>query len=739
MGAAHVGLVAVAAAFVLMLTAGCSAVPTHLDPVRGGSYDGGQVQFDGMYYDFRAANGIQHTKMWVPPGPEPVRGVLLHGNPGGYGDTRNQPRDGRLQEFAARHRFAIMGVTSFPGGEVYPHLAEVIVRSMDDWAELGFHPEIAHLPMIARGSSNAGVTAYSLAAYAPERMVCITPNVGPRYNPYPPPDEMLRVPALMHVGPEDPFFPDGVEATRELFDYARPKGALWAWDAEKGKGHEIAHIDDVDMKYYEQIIPMRLPKDAGPRGGPVRLVELPEESGWLADTDSWGSGLTYVAPFADYERDRDAAAWLPTADLAFLYRAVATHDNPLELVIRQLSRTENPNERGVLLQTQAGPLVEPGTRIRLECDASGMPDWEEITFYHGAEEIGRAERGQEPAVTFTVEPDHTVYALTALGRAADGAVRSATPVHFMVRDPEVSAALAAQRAAYDVVPPKAPRPALGSSAEGAAVRPHEAADHVLVAYGLSAEQESSFTSDGGLSPFWDAFGEGLSHVRLTVQDSLAGQSEDSETARPTRDVAMTVCAAHSRAGLYMLFVVEDDEWAAAHALDDAIDFHLARMSSQEIWAADPADVFVKPESWGLVLSGMQYQINLGNAERPAATINRNFPDPWDVHSVRDDFAAAAEKYGILVRHASPAAARRAVELFLPWRWVGNGGPMEEPAVGRRLGLALGYNDRDPSAQEAGRTDDLRWPNKTDVWLHAGQQGPDPSPWADLEIGPLLPQ
>ena len=60
-------------------------------------------------------------------------------------------------------------------------------------------------------------------------------------------------------------------------------------------------------------------------------------------------------------------------------------------------------------------------------------------------------------------------------------------------------------------------------------------------------------------------------------------------------------------------------------------------------------------------------------------------------------------------------------------------------AGRRhlLGLALGYNDVDPSEQQAGTTDNLRWPNKTDVWAVAGQNGPKPSPWADLQIGPML--
>ncbi len=731
----HMRIAAVLLGAGMMLAAGCSNMqsgPSHLHPVKATAYDGGQVQFDGMYYDFRAANGIQQTKMWVPPGPGPVRGVFFHGNPGGYGDTRNQPREERFQEFAVRHRFAIMGVTSFPGRQVYPDLAEVIVKSMDDWAKMGYHPEIANLPLIARGSSNAGVTAYALAGYVPERMICFTPNVGPRYNPDPPPEALMKVPALMHVGPKDPFFRTGMQTTADLFAYARPKGALWSWDAEKDKGHEIAHIDDEDMKYYEEIIPLRLPKDADPRTGPVKLNELPEDSGWLADPASWESGITYIAPYKDYKRDRSKAVWLPTADLAYLYQGVATYDNPLKLAIRQLPKIENPNESGVLLQTAAGPVVEPGTRIQLECDASGMPDWQTITFYHGSKEIGQVKKGRPTQITFTVEPQYTVYALCAIARTADGTERAATPVHFMVGDPKLNKAIATQWAAHDVPAPKAPRPALGSSAEGAAA-PAAPTGPALIAYGLSAEQEKTYLPDGGLSPFWNHFGDDKSKVVLTVENSLVGQSE---TEKPTGDASLTVRAAHSRAGLYMLFIVQDDEWAPAQKLDDAVDFHLARMSSADIWGTDPAEVFAKPESWGFVLSEMQYQVCFGNAKAPATTISRNFCDPWDVPNVTDDYAAAAKKYGIVVKHIALDADRKAIEMFIPWQYVGNGGNMTEPAVGTMLGLALGYNDVDPSQQQAA-SDNLRWPNKTDVWAVAGQKGPNPSPWADLQIGPML--
>ena len=82
--------------------------------------------------------------------------VLLHGNPGGSGDTRGMTRDRRLQEFAARHGFGLVGVAWFPGGEVYRETGALMLQVLDCWAEMGFHPELRNVPIVARGSSNAG-------------------------------------------------------------------------------------------------------------------------------------------------------------------------------------------------------------------------------------------------------------------------------------------------------------------------------------------------------------------------------------------------------------------------------------------------------------------------------------------------------------------------------------------------------------------------------------------------------
>ena len=706
------------------------------DVIKAPATDGGQLQFDGVYYDYRDAKARKAIKMWVPPGDQPIRGILFHGNPGGGGgDTRNLARDANLQEFAARYRLAIVGVTWFPGGRVYNETGQAILQAFEDWAKLGRHPEIANLPIIARGSSNAGVTAYSLACLAPQRMLCFTPNVGPRYTPASPPDAVLGVPALMHIGPKDPFFPAGVDATARLFADARSRGALWAWDAEQNKGHEIRHIDDVDLKFYETCIALRLPADADARKGPVTLRKLRAENGWLVDLGSWESGITTIAPYAEFKGDKSKAGWVPTKDIAYLYRAISSYNNPITLRCRDLGPVGNPNASGSLLRSIGGNVVDPGTRIVLEADATGLSDWQRIEFYHGAELIGQVARGQKPTCEFVVESRHTVYALCAVATDGKGDLRTSYPVHFIVRDPKISATLAAQRQGLEPPPHHAPAVAAGSGAGVASSSaPADPADSVLIAYGLSAEQERQFAATPNrLSAFWGQFTDRHDRAVLTMGKHLAGGGAPGKEG----DIRVIVKAAHTRAGLYLCLETIDDEWAPAVGLDDALDVHIARDSSKAIWSAKSLNDMFLAIQYSLVLSEVQYQAAYGTMEQPGTLFCRNIPSPWDMQREERTLEQARLRSGIVVRQIVLAKDRRAMEWFIPWDQVGSGGAMVEPAAGTRLGLALGYNDRDPSRHKPDQMDKIRWPDAGGPWAHAADQGPTPNPWGDVETGPML--
>lgn len=203
----------------LAILAGCAEKPLAIGEWRGS--EGGYLSYDGVFYNWVDAEGRKGMKCWVPPEAEPVRGIIIHGKPGsgGGGDTRSKTRDRALQEFAARFDFGIIGVTWFEGPDVYPEKTGLtILRVLEEWAAFGRHPELKNVPLIARGNSNSALFTYGLAALIPERIICFTPNVGPWYEHAEISDAFLQVPGILHVGPNDPFFTNGMADTEALFE-----------------------------------------------------------------------------------------------------------------------------------------------------------------------------------------------------------------------------------------------------------------------------------------------------------------------------------------------------------------------------------------------------------------------------------------------------------------------------------------------------------------------------------------
>lgn len=164
------------------------AWPAMATPLVWRSEAGDHLAFDGTWYSFYAGDGPQAFKLWTPPGPGPIRGLILFGNPGGdlSGDTRGKAYDRGLLEFAARHHCAVAGVTAFPGRRTLEELGPKILRGLTAMARHGRHPELETLPFLVTGSSNAGRFAYAMMCLAPERTIAITPNVG-GYHEAPPP------------------------------------------------------------------------------------------------------------------------------------------------------------------------------------------------------------------------------------------------------------------------------------------------------------------------------------------------------------------------------------------------------------------------------------------------------------------------------------------------------------------------------------------------------------------------
>src|SRR5437667_6670380 len=98
-------------------------------------------------------------------------------------------------------------------------------------------------------------------------------------------------------------------------------------------------------------------------------------SGWVADNATWKSGLTSIMPATQFKGDLGHSSWLQNEDIAFIYRAYATHNNPLTIT--------SPGPCG-----PGTPAVDPGSNVPITVEASKFFNWKKLEFYDGANKLG---------------------------------------------------------------------------------------------------------------------------------------------------------------------------------------------------------------------------------------------------------------------------------------------------------------------------------------------------------------
>ncbi|MDX2432294.1 MAG: hypothetical protein QNK35_15260 [Bacteroides sp.] len=711
--------------------------------------NGDQIAWDGSYYDFRDSEGVKMIKIWIPPGVHPIKGVFISGHGGGGGDSRNFARDENVRALAMRLGYAVAGLHNFPGRRVYEEGAEVFFHALDEFAGMGHHPELAHLPFVMYGSSNGGSATYGFINYAPERAICFVANVSAGGNPEVPVDEALRVPGVFIMGEFDALIGQrGIDRTEKMMTYAREKGALWSWALEL-KGHEDGFSFDIYMKLVEQAVKLRYPKKGDPSKGQVKLIALKEKEGWLVDQDSWDSGLTYVDSFKKYTGDKIKAGWVLNKDMAFVYRSLATYHNPLKISVKEFDRTFNPHTDPGTMFSLGGPVANPGDRITIACDTSLIPGWEKIEVFNGADKLGEVLAGTIPEITTSLEATEEVYCLTALASLVDGEMKTCDPMHFFVRDPELG-----WESELPVPQFEGAKTNSGSMNVGKVISwaGYESDDSVLVAYGLTGEMEAQYSSsDNKLSDFWKLIDSEHDRIRLKQRSNAARGANFNFVL--SHDCNMEVRAAYGADGIYLLIEINDDNDVAwpnefvgteneqFYLEFDAVDLLTDSRSIHEIANPTSSDLFVS-RSFGLTFTTRQYQVACGvEGQRPTG-FKRALSDPWDFNGTFYTFENAQSQFGIQIENIKTDYFYKAQEWFIPWSEYG-GGLTGEPAAGTRLAFTAGFNDRDegehfpPGVNSSGgsvkASNALRWIGATDPW---GSNKP-PYGWGEIELGEIL--
>lgn len=715
--------------------------------------NGDQVSFAGSYYDFRDSSGVQMVKMWIPPNTTLIKGMFISGHGGGSGDSRNFARDENIRAFAMRLGFAVAGLHNFPGRRVYEQGAPKFFHALEEFSKLGEHPEIANLPFVMYGSSNGGATTYGFVNYAPERAICFVSNVASGGQPDIPVDAALKVPGIFILGKFDALIRErGINRTKELFEYARPKGALWSWALEL-KGHEDGASFDIYMKLVEQAVKARYPKNGDPSKGPIKLLQLDEQSGWLVDLSSWDKGITKVAPYDDYQGDKSHAGWVMNKDMAYVYRSLATFHNPLSLKVKEFDRTFNPHTDPGTMFSLGGPVASPGEEITIMCETEEFPKWKALEFFNGAQELGIVKKGEEPQIRTRLKAENLVYCLTVLATNDLNRQRTCAPMHFFVKDHALDWSDVHEEKIFSGVKTGAGSKNLDKTINCTSP---DKSDSILVAYGLTAELERLFSAhDGKVSHFWNLIDENKDYIELTARANAKEGAQFNFVL--THDCNMIVKAAYGADGIYLLFEINDDNdvfWPNKYAGTeneqfylnfDAVDFLIDTRSVQDICNPQNIDMFMS-KGFGLTFTTRQYQAACGTPKEKTLGFLRALADPWDFHATYFTYEDARRIFGLEVENFKTDYFYKAQEWFIPWSELGGGLP-EEPEAGTRMGFAAGFNDRDegehfpPGVTSSGgsvhASNSIRWIGKMDPWSSGPRGGSPPYAWGEIELGEML--
>lgn len=196
----------------------------------------------------------------------------------------------------------------------------------------------------------------------------------------------------------------------------RPKGALWSWMAVPGGFHGRLGQEVLSVPMLDAAVRVRYPRDGGVLRGPLTLKRLDPGAGWIADNTKWHSGLTAIAPAADFKGNVARSSWLPIEDIACIYRAYSTFDRPLRIL--------SP-------KTSADAAVDAGARVSLRIDDARFAGWTKLDLLDGAVRVGELSRG--PAQLRVDNLKAGFHAFSVLGTDRSGNVRPSNPVLVVVR------------------------------------------------------------------------------------------------------------------------------------------------------------------------------------------------------------------------------------------------------------------------------------------------------------------
>lgn len=328
--------------------------------------------------------------IWLPPGVEKIRGVVVHQHGCGEGSCKSGQTgafDLHWQALARRHGCALLSPVYEQPDKANCQLwcdprngSDVAFQSgLADLGQQTGHPELATVPWALWGHSGGGHWCGAMALMHPKRVVAawlrsgVPPIVAAEGKPAPHSisEEACQVPLMCNVGTKEGVtdkesrFAGVWPGNENFFKTLRGRGALIGVAIDPFSSHDCGNQRYLAIPWLDACLSARLPKTAG-----EPLQTLLPEAGWLAPLEAGNTNPTAAVPAAKFTGKPLEAIWLPSESMAVAWLEY-TRDSAVGDKTPPPAPANVRVENGVVTWTAEADLESGLARFHIERD--GQP------------------------------------------------------------------------------------------------------------------------------------------------------------------------------------------------------------------------------------------------------------------------------------------------------------------------------------------------------------------------------
>ncbi len=301
-----------------------------LDEAKWGTPSPGQIveqHWDWNLSDAQWADAVKQKgegkredvkfDLWLPEGVRTVRGIVVIS---GHGSGEALYKNAELRKIARELHLALFKFIGNPMQRgFWPR--SLLDQRIAAFAEKSQHPELNRAPLFLYGHSNGtGFSAIYPAVEGSRVWAWISMRPGTTFQVYQP--KGAQAPGMIIFGEDDAFFArPSKEQNMGVVETMRKKhNALWNFAVEPKTGHGPGEKTwPLVFSFLRHSFAARVPADADPASGAVKLITLKADAGHLGQNWNAAKGGYQTLPtasFAKFAGDKTIASWLVNAGFA---------------------------------------------------------------------------------------------------------------------------------------------------------------------------------------------------------------------------------------------------------------------------------------------------------------------------------------------------------------------------------------------------------------------------------------